>query len=153
MKILHVIPYFYPAWAYGGPPRVAYEIARRQVKADHQVTVLTTDAYEMDERLPSGMFNLEGVEVIRVRNLSNLVMWKFHFCTPLTLLRYTDINSFDVIHLHEGRTLLNALVLIKVKYGRKIIFSPWGTFDYNNQLIFFKKIFDKLFLQNYKKNL
>ena len=26
MRILQVIPYFYPAWGYGGPVRVAYQV-------------------------------------------------------------------------------------------------------------------------------
>ena len=39
MHIAFVIPYFYPAWQYGGPPRVAYELARELVRREHKVTV------------------------------------------------------------------------------------------------------------------
>ena len=37
MRILHIIPYFYPAWAYGGTCRAAWEVARHVAKRGHEV--------------------------------------------------------------------------------------------------------------------
>ncbi|GBL19513.1 hypothetical protein EMGBS3_12190 [Anaerolineaceae bacterium] len=50
MRILHVIPYFYPAWAYGGTCRAAWELARASVRQGLQVEVFTTDALDAQQR-------------------------------------------------------------------------------------------------------
>lgn len=44
MKILHVTPYFAPAYVYGGPPRSVLGLCRALVRAGAEVTVLTTNA-------------------------------------------------------------------------------------------------------------
>jgi glycosyltransferase involved in cell wall biosynthesis len=51
MKILQIIPYFYPAWAYGGTPRVVYDLCRELVKQGHDVTVYTTDSLDKKDRI------------------------------------------------------------------------------------------------------
>jgi len=143
MKILHVIPYFAPAWGYGGTPRAAFEIAKNQVKYGHQVCVLTTDAFDEKSRLKKFEV-IDGIKVFRAKNLSNFLTWKFHFVTPVNLPEEVNSN-FDVIHLHEVRSLLNILVLLKFK-AKKIVLSPWGTLPYNNSLVLIKKVVDFLFL-------
>jgi len=50
MRILHIIPYFYPAWAYGGTCRAAWELARALVRKNQEVAVLTTDALDSHRR-------------------------------------------------------------------------------------------------------
>lgn len=153
MRILHVIPYFYPAWAYGGPPRAVFEIARRQVKAGHQVTVLTTDAFEKNKTLPVGNHKVKGIEIIRIKNLSNFFMWHFHFSTISNIKTNFGNKDFDVVHFHETRTLLNFQVIKLLTGKEKLIFSPWGTLSYNNSLILAKKIFDRIFLNKFKENI
>src|SRR5262249_23881140 len=48
LRILHVVPYYQLAWAYGGIPRVATTLTQGLARRGHQVTVYTTDA--CDER-------------------------------------------------------------------------------------------------------
>lgn len=153
MKILHVIPYFYPAWAYGGPPRAVYEIAKRQVGLGHDVTVLTTNALEQNEVLSTGEVKIEGIKVIRLRNISNFLMWNLHFPTPFMLNDKVGIKNYDVIHLHETRTLLNYLVVRLIKDKTRVIFSPWGTIASNNSLTLIKKVFDLIFLKKIKNTI
>lgn len=153
MRILHVIPYFYPAWTYGGSPRAVYEIARRQVKNGHKVTVLTTDAFEKNKTLPIGNYKVEGIEIIRVNNLSNFFMWHFHFSTVFNINANLGNRDFDVIHFHETRTLLNFQVIKLLTGKEKLIFSPWGTLSYNNSMVFVKKIFDYIFLEKFKEKI
>jgi glycogen synthase len=43
MRILQVIPYFYPAWKVGGSVKVAYDISRKLVERGHSITVYTSD--------------------------------------------------------------------------------------------------------------
>ena len=44
MKILFVKPYFYPAQAFGGHVKVAFDVGRELVKRGHEVVVFTSDA-------------------------------------------------------------------------------------------------------------
>jgi hypothetical protein len=64
LKILYVIPYYEPAFVYGGPARSAPALCRSLVAAGHEVTAFTTNA-NGDEELdvPIGM----AVEVGKVR--------------------------------------------------------------------------------------
>jgi len=59
MRILQVIPYFYPAYAFGGPVKVAFQVSKELVKRGHEVIVYTTDAKYWNSRL-----NTKSVEII-----------------------------------------------------------------------------------------
>lgn len=153
MKIMHVVQYFNPAWAYGGTPRAVFEIAKRQVKLGHEVTVLSTNAYDKSQILPAGQVTIDGIKVIRLRNLSNYLVWNYRLGIPVEI-NFTKINldGFDIIHFHETRTLLNILVLNQIK-KQKVIYSPWGTLPFNNQQPIIKKLFDAFFLLKFKKRI
>ena len=71
MKIVHIIPYFYPAWAYGGTCRAAWELARALVRKGQSVVVYTTDALDENSRSTPASVVVDGVEIHRVRNISN----------------------------------------------------------------------------------
>jgi len=51
MNILQIIPYFYPAWAYGGTPRVVFDLCRELVRQEQNVTVYTTDSFDKNARI------------------------------------------------------------------------------------------------------
>lgn len=145
MKICHVVPYAYPAWAYGGTPRVVWELACAQTKQGHQVTILTTDAFQKNERTALLTEKVLGIQIVRLRNLSNFLSWNFHFVTPFHLPPFLKTENFAVLHLHEVRSVIHLLALNQLQY-KTVILSPWGTLPYNDSLVFFKKILDLLFL-------
>jgi len=108
LKILQVTPYFAPAWAYGGPPRVVYELSRELVRRGHTVTVVTTDACDQGSRIAELHEVLDGIEVYRFRNLSNYLAWSGQAFFPTHLPSFfRRIPVCDVIHLHMFRTVLN----------------------------------------------
>lgn len=153
MKIMHIVQYFNPAWAYGGTPRAVFEIAKRQVKLGHDVTVLTTNAFDKSKILSAGQVTIDGIKVIRLRNLSNYLVWNYRLGIPAEInLTKINLEGLDIIHFHETRTILNMLVLYQIKRQR-IIYSPWGTLPFNNQQPMIKKIFDALFLSKFKKRI
>lgn len=122
LRILHITPYYDPAWAYGGSTRVVVELARRQAARGHAVTVATTDALDESTRAPAGAYTLEGVTVHRFGNLSNTLAWRRIFL-PSGFARGVAwlIRRVDVVHIHEVRSLLNAaalphLLLARVPY-------------------------------------
>lgn len=112
MRILHIIPYFYPAWAYGGTCRAAWELARALVRDGQEVVVYTTDALDSHSRAKPAYEVVDGVEIHRVRNLSNHLSWGRLFL-PLKFggqLRGA-LQWAHVAHLHEFRSYQNAVAL------------------------------------------
>jgi len=111
MKILQVIPYFYPAWVYGGPPRNAYGLCKELVKRGHEVTVFTTDALDGRNRINKRRETADGIEIRRFRNLNNYVAFRHRiFLSPgmIGAMRQ-DLQHHDIVHLNEFRTLQNLL--------------------------------------------
>ena len=70
MKILQVTPYFAPAWAYGGPPRVMHAYAAGLAERGHQVEVFTTDVLDERHRATPRVETIDGVRVHRFPNVS-----------------------------------------------------------------------------------
>jgi glycosyltransferase involved in cell wall biosynthesis len=121
MNILQIIPYFYPAWAYGGTPRVVFDLCKELVKQGEKVTVFTTDSFDKNAsgphsalRIPHSAFfsfgaEVDGIKVRYFKNLSNrLAFTQKLFLTPgFTSVLREDLRSTDVVHLQEYRTLQN----------------------------------------------
>ncbi|MCC6004733.1 MAG: glycosyltransferase [Thermofilum sp.] len=117
MRILHVIPYFPPASAFGGPPKATYLVARELAERGHEVTVYTTDAKDLHTRIWDGKApwiekEVDGVKVVYFRNLTMLTVKMFKlFVTPALPARARkEMKEFDIVHLHEFRTLQNVVV-------------------------------------------
>jgi glycosyltransferase involved in cell wall biosynthesis len=124
MKIVQVIPYFYPAWAYGGTPRVVFDLCREMVKQGQNVTVYTTDTLDKNTRVDSKIQNpksafplllfhfnaeIDGIKVRYLRNLSNhLAFSQKLFLTPsFPFLLRDGLKDTDIVHFQEYRTLQN----------------------------------------------
>ncbi|GAB6056707.1 glycosyltransferase [Methanobacterium movens] len=147
MKILHVTPFFKPSWEAGGPPRSVYELARRQVKKGHHVTVFTTDGFkkrlDVEKNKP---LDVEGIETYYFRNLSLYMAGALNFTLPyyLPLVARKKIKEFDIIHIHEHRTFL-AMVAHHYahKYHLPYLLQPRGSAPKVNKNKL-KEIFDKI---------
>ncbi|MDP6793281.1 MAG: glycosyltransferase [Anaerolineales bacterium] len=128
MRILHIIPYFYPAWAYGGTCRAAWELARALVRKQQQVVVYTTDALDAHARAKLPLEVVDGVEIHRVRNLSNYLAWGRAFF-PLGFGRQlrAALGHADVAHLHEFRSYQNSVALpLMEKMGVPFVLTAQG---------------------------
>lgn len=147
MKILHVTPFFKPSWEAGGPPRSVYEITRRQVKNGHEVTVFTTDGFKKRLKVEKNVpVDVEGIETYYFRNLSMFLAGGLNFPVPyyLPLVARKKLKEFDIIHIHEHRTFLAAVVhKYAQKYNIPYVIQPRGsapTMIKSRQ----KEIFDKI---------
>lgn len=103
MRILQVVSCFPPAYAFGGPVKVAYQIAGELVKRKHEVVVYTSDAKDLWSRL--SIDPVEVVDGIRVHYFRNLALTTVRrsklFITPRVVSRAREeVESFDVIHFH-----------------------------------------------------
>lgn len=110
MRILQVTPYFAPAWAYGGPPRVMTDYAVGLVARGHEVDVFTTDVLDAEHRAAPALETIEGVRVQRFRNVSNRLAWStkkyLPFGLPAALARAA--GRYDAVHVTDTRTFLTA---------------------------------------------
>jgi len=131
MKILQVVPYFPPAYAFGGPVKVAYQISKELIKKGHEVVVYTTDVKDFDSRLEMNSNNIvEGMKVHRFRNLSLTLVKKLKlFITPqFALSAGKEVKEFDIIHLHEYRTFQNIIIRhYACKYGVPYVLQAHGS--------------------------
>jgi len=129
MRILHVVPYYEQAWAYGGIPRLATAMTRGLARRGHDVTVCTTDARDEQTRASPGD-NAHGVDVRMFRNISNSLAYHLQFFTPLGLRRHVRhaARTFDVAHIHACHNLPGVIAASELSRARvPYVVSPNGT--------------------------
>lgn len=147
LRILHVVPYYEQAWAYGGIPRLATAMTRALATRGHRVTVCTTDACDAvsrishlaDHTLPCGL------DVHVFPNASNRLAYHLQFFTPVGLSSYlrTWAHQFDIAHLHACRNLPGAIAArVLRRSGVPYVTSPNGTAPAIERRILAKRLFD-----------
>jgi glycosyltransferase involved in cell wall biosynthesis len=148
-NILHVSPYYAPAWSYGGVVRSVSGLAEAQIRAGHKVVVLTTDARDRAGRpLPSQEL-LGGVLVLRAHNLSRTLRDRLNVSTPAGIgaisREVIHAQDIDVVHCHEFRTVENLLTAPSTaKVGVPLVLSPHGTLPYETGRGWAKRSWDRL---------
>jgi len=148
LRILHVVPYFESAWAYGGIPRLATTMVRGLVRRGHEVTVCTTDACDERHRAGHAPDAPVGGMVVRVfPNLSNTLAYHWQMFTPVGLFTFLrrHVREFDIAHLHAYRNLPGLLAAHRlVRAGIPYVLSPNGTAPLIERRIAAKRVFDAL---------
>ena len=145
--ILHVAPYYAPAWAYGGPPRIAHALCKELAARGHRVTVLTNDSLG-GERAPARHAQIDGVAVHYFPNLSNMLKARLNLSTPLGMRRAAMrmLPDADIVHCHELRTVENLLVTPLAERLRKpLVLTPHGTLPHATGRGALKAAWDRLF--------
>jgi glycosyltransferase involved in cell wall biosynthesis len=130
MKILQVTPYYAPAWAYGGPPRVMSDFAAGLVARGHDVDVLTTDVLDAERRAAPRQESIDGVRVRRLPNLSNSLAWRTKKYLPRGLARRLAVETarYDIVHVTDARTYLTATAfLATAARGTPLALSAHGS--------------------------
>lgn len=152
MKILQVVPYFYPAWAYGGPAKLVYDTSMFFAKHGHDVTVYTSDAFDRTARMPKEkrLRNVEHLTVHYFRNLNNAFAYVYNiFVTPgLFGEALMHVKDFDIIHLHDFYTPQNVWIgWFARAFHVPYVLSVHGCLEEQRvkQQEFFKRVFLTLF--------
>src|SRR5262245_28937163 len=100
MKILHVVPTYYPAVRYGGPIQSVHGLASSLAAQGHDVHVYTTNA--------NGP-GVSRVPVDRPVPLDGVMVWYFATSFGRRVYRSVrmrqalseNIANFDIVHLHS----------------------------------------------------
>ncbi|MDH3626084.1 MAG: glycosyltransferase [Acidobacteriota bacterium] len=99
MRVLHVVPYYIPAWRYGGPIRSVHGLSRELVRGGAQVDVVTTSVDgAADSDVPHDRpVDIDGVRVFyfRSRNLRRL-----YYSRELSRHLDETMAGYDIVHLH-----------------------------------------------------
>jgi glycosyltransferase involved in cell wall biosynthesis len=146
MRILHITPYYPPAYAFGGVPRAVEGMCRALSARGHEVHILTTDAFTRTSRYTGESVTVQdGVHVRRVRNLSVWLRGNANLSTPMGIGQLTANIAADVAHLHEFRTVENLLSAPHLMRGQTpVMLSPHGTLPHGTGRSLLKQGWDKL---------
>jgi glycosyltransferase involved in cell wall biosynthesis len=145
MKILQITPCFYPAWSYGGIPRVVYELSRSLVKAGNTLIALTTDVFNKEKRYGKREDTIEGIEALYFPNISNIAAYHYQMYLPMGMRKWLSENSgdIDIAHMNGHRHFLNTIALGAFKKKHiPYVFSGHGTVLKIARRIALKSVFD-----------
>ncbi len=149
MRILHLTPYFRPAYAFGGVVRSVEGMAKALAKRGHEVTVLTTDALDHERRYAGPRDETsDGIRVLRCANILPIARARWNLSTALGMKRMAAslLPIVDILHVHEFRTSENLLVMpVAERLGKPIALSPHGTLDLSTGRRGMKAAWDRLF--------
>lgn len=126
MKILHIVPTYFPATRYGGPIQSVHDLNKNLVKLGHQVTVFTTNIDgKNDLVVPLGQPQfLDGVEVCYFS--ATFRPWFYSYAMRKALIE--KIKEFDLVHITS--VFLSASTLgahYAKKFNKPYIISPRGS--------------------------
>jgi glycosyltransferase involved in cell wall biosynthesis len=125
VRILHVSPYFAPAFRYGGPPRSILGLCRGLVDAGIEVEVFTTTA-NGDKPLPAAP---EGVvyEDVPVRYFPLAWPQRYWRANGLRAAVRTAADRADLIHVHGLWNMTSWAGVASARAARKpYVISPRG---------------------------
>ena len=156
MKILFIVPYYTPAYSYGGVVRATETQAEGLVKRGFEVTVATTDVLNNTDRNKIKQEIINGVNIIRFPNISNYVAKHLNFYTAYGLSKWIkdNIKQFQLIHISDiySFLMIKPTVKLAVKYKIPYMIQPHGLLlpyrvSYNKIL----KLIKNLIINNYKQ--
>ncbi|KKM81718.1 hypothetical protein LCGC14_1326970 [marine sediment metagenome] len=113
MKILHVVDMISQQRG-GGSAKVPYQLGEAQARLGHKVTIYASDFHAEDQLPP------KGVELKKFHCALNLLGGVR--ITPSMV--FADFSQFDIVHLHNYRTLVN---IIAANKGRPYIVQALGS--------------------------
>ncbi len=149
MRILHLTPYYAPAYAFGGVVRSVEGMATALAQRGHDVTVLTTDAFDHQRRGAGAQDELiDGARVLRRPNTLPWLRGRLNLSTPRSMKKTAEaiLPAVDVLHVHEFRTVENLLVTpAALSAEAPIALSPHGTLNLTTGRGSVKSAWDRLF--------
>jgi glycosyltransferase involved in cell wall biosynthesis len=141
MRILHVTPFYEPAWAYGGMARSSAALCRALRRRGHEVTVVTA---LLDPALPREETR-DGVRVRRLPGPSFLQARLVPWSAELGAVLRAEAPAAELAHLHghrSGFAATGARVLRAA--GRPWVLSTHGTLPHHGQYPALKAAFDRV---------
>ena len=126
MKILHIVPTYYPAFRYGGPIKSVHELNKWLVKKGVEVTVYTTDI-DGSEYLNVPLKQEVIIDGVKVYYFPvSFRPWEYSYSLHLALSK--NIKNFDVVHITSVFLSVSSLgAYYAKKFNKPYIISPRGS--------------------------
>jgi glycosyltransferase involved in cell wall biosynthesis len=141
VKILHVTPFYEPAWAYGGMARCSASLCRALASRGHEVTVATA-------LLDPGHPREDCVAGVRVRRFAGprfLARRLLPWGRGLRAFLDARLPSMDVVHIHGHRNPFSVVASrVLGAAGRPWVLLTNGTFPHHGQHAVAKALFDRV---------
>ena len=126
LKIVHVVPSFFPAHVYGGPIQSVYALCNALARLGCEVRVLTTNANGLDAVLP--------VDTTREHRMGDGISVRYcarrmrHSVAPELLRRLPDyVRWADLVHLTGVYNFFTFPTLAMSRHDSKpVVWSPRG---------------------------
>src|SRR5438477_9304555 len=99
MRVLHLSPYFAPAFVYGGPPRSILGLCQGLRHAGVDIEVFTTTA-NGDQELPTSPPSGDRCDGVFVRYFARTAPRRLWNASGLHDALATSVARFDLIHIH-----------------------------------------------------
>ena len=131
MRLLVAIPYFTPAYAFGGSVTVAETIVEGLAAAGHEVTVATTDVLDETRRIPAGTpAQAAGAQVVRFPNVNHRLASQAMGFAPRGMRRWLaeNVSRFDAVLLQDFYSAVSVMAArAAVRAGKPFVLQPHGT--------------------------
>jgi glycosyltransferase involved in cell wall biosynthesis len=131
MRLLLAIPYYAPAYAFGGSVTVAETIVAGVLASGHAVTVATTDVLDERGRVAlDAPAQPEGAEVLRFPNVSHGLAARMNAYAPRGLRAWLagNIHRFDIVLLLD---IYSAVSVMAARAAERaavpFVLQPLGT--------------------------
>ena len=140
MHIVHLTPNFYPA--VGGIETYVCELAERQVKKGHSVSIVASDRLRNGKKLKK----FDKMGKLNVYRVPFKLVMRYNFSSEALRL-LLDLN-YDVLHIHSIGYFTDIIPVIKSKKNVKVVVSTHGGIFHTSHMNFFKKVYFKSFTKN-----
>ena len=153
MKILHIVPYYYPAFKYGGPATSLHIMNKTLVEKGVDVSVFTTNAgLEKDNLIKEGWQYIDGV---RVKYFPYFFKDNYTFSPQMFIEILKEVKYSDLVHITmfwNFQTLTGSLG--SIFYKKPYIICPAGALSeesITSRSTNIKKLYFYLIAQYYSK--
>ena len=150
MKILFISDSFAPAWAFGGPPKVLWEISKELVNNNNEVTVYTSNIIDINNYIYEKKRIMEKIEVFYFSTISFILSWNFKIFIPTRFYRLVPlVKNSDIIILSEFRTINNALgYILSYIYNKPCVIMAFGSLPRGSGYKKYLKLFYDILIGN-----
>ncbi len=126
LRIVHVVPTYYPAVRYGGPIRSVHGLCKALVARGHEVHVYTSSMDGRDD-LDVPLVDPVDMDGVRIHYFRVPALRRLCWCPALGTTLARDIDGFDVLHLHSVFLWPTfAAARIAARAGVPYVVSPRG---------------------------
>ena len=139
LKVLHVTPFYEPAWSYGGMARASAGLCRALARRGHEVVVATA---RLDEEQPLSETR-DGVKVWRFPGPELLARLLVPWGRGLGRFLRDAVPSAAIVHLHGHRNGFAVAAQGALSARPPWILQTHGTYPHHDRHGLAKSVFDR----------